>query len=335
LIQIDFLKKKRGITIELGFAYTKNNEQDILGFVDVPGHEKFINTMVSGAIGVDHGLLVIAADDGIMPQTIEHLRILEFLQIDALTVVITKIDLVDLIRLDQVTHEIKHLLENSRFYSTNIFPVSSYTEQGILELKSYLSELQVSITNKNNGFRLAVDRVFITKGMGVTVTGAIQSGNVANGDELLLMPDHIPVKVRSIHAQGQTAVKASVGNRCGLVLSGVELTDVRRGQWLVSPHLMQGVERFDAKIDLSKDARFDIKDGDILLLYHGTDFTSARLILLEKNQLNPGESTLVQCVLQKPLSMCWSDRFILRDTSARFTLSRRSRTRYLSTITES
>jgi selenocysteine-specific elongation factor len=314
-------EKKRGITIDLGFAYTPGNKHQMVGFVDVPGHEKFVHTMVSGAVGMDYGLLVIAADDGIMPQTIEHVRILELLDIDTIFVVITKIDMVEQQQIDIVQLDIENLLSQTRYALADIFKVSNATQEGVAILKDHLFNLSLPKHNTNPYFRLAIDRVFISKGMGVTVTGAIQAGEIALGDQLLLMPQGIHVKVRSIHAQSQSVDQAGLGSRCGIVLTGVDLEKVRRGNWLVAKELTQEVERFDALIEVPMDTKHKIRDGEILLLHHGTDHTSARLILLDTKEVHAGQTTLVQFVLQKPLSMCWNDRFILRDMSARCTLA--------------
>lgn len=314
-------EKKRGITIDLGFAYTQGNNHEALGFVDVPGHEKFVHTMVAGAVGIDHGLLVIAADDGIMPQTIEHLRILELLGVQTICVAITKIDMVDQQRLNQVQGEIEQLLMGTVYSLAKIFPVSNQSKEGLDVLKEYLLTLTLQNKGHNPIFRLAIDRVFVSKGMGVTITGAVHSGSVQIGDQLVLMPDQLPVKVRSIHAQNQLVENASLGSRCGIVLSGVELEQVKRGQWLVGRELTQEVERFDACMIMPLDAQQRIRDGEMLILHHGTTYTSVRTILLNQKEVLPGQTAFAQLVLQKPLSMCWDDRFILRDMSARFTLA--------------
>jgi selenocysteine-specific elongation factor len=313
-------EKKRGITIDLGFAYTRNKENELIGFVDVPGHEKFVHTMVAGAVGIDYGLLVIAADDGVMQQTIEHLRILELLGVNHLCVAMTKIDMVDQQHADKVHQEITELLLQTRYQSVTIFRVSNVTGQGINELKDHLFHVSLPLKNQQSFFRLAIDRVFVSKGMGVTITGAVQAGSVTIGDQLLLMPDGISVKVRSIHAQNQSVDHASLGARCGIVLTGVDLDQVTRGQWLVGKELTQEVSRFDAWIEMPMDAKQRIRDGEILLLHHGTDHTSARTILLNQKEVLPGQTAWVQLVLQKKLSMCWNDRFILRDMSARYSL---------------
>jgi selenocysteine-specific elongation factor len=217
--------------------------------------------------------------------------------------------------------EVENLLTQTIYLGTKIFKVSNTSQEGVAILKDHLFNLSLSNQNNSPYFRLAIDRVFISKGMGVTVTGAIQAGEIALGDQLLLMPQGIPVKVRSIHAQSQSVDHATFGSRCGIVLSGVDLEKVQRGDWLVANELNQEVDRFDALIKMPIDAKQKIRDGEILLLHHGTDHTSARLILLDSKEVTAGQSAMAQLVLQKPLSMCWSDRFILRDMSARYSLA--------------
>lgn len=314
-------EKKRGITIDLGFAYTKGLGNEIIGFVDVPGHEKFVHTMVAGAVGINYGLLVIAADDGIMPQTIEHIRILELLDVSNICIAISKIDRVDQIRLSEVQKQILNLLLPTRYQNAPIFRVSNLNKEGIDDLKNYLFKLKDLEKKQGQFFRLAIDRVFISRGMGVTITGAVHAGSVKLGDQLVIMPEGLPVKVKSIHAQNQNVQESSLGTRCGIVLSGVSIEQVKRGQWLTGKELTQEVDRFDAWIEMPNDAQKSIRDGETLLLHHGTDYTSVRTILLNQKDLMPGQTALVQFVLQKKLSMCWNDRFILRDMSARYSLA--------------
>ena len=315
-------EKARGITIDLGFAYVPNSHGETIGFVDVPGHEKFVHTMAAGATGIDHGLLVIAADDGIMPQTKEHLRILDLLGVPEITVALTKIDLVDQDRISVVTYDIHQYLAHTRFSNTQIFPVSVRSELGFEPLKESLFARvdQVSI-NQPVHFRLAVDRVFVVKGVGVAVTGAVISGLVKIGDTLLLGPKQLKVKVRSIHAQNKPAQEAGVGTRCGIVISGVEYSEVERGHWLTAPELNQLTQRFDCQLTVPHDAERAIKDGEILLLHHGTEYLSTRIILLNATEAGPGSSVYAQCAFDRPMSVCWHDRIVFRDSSARHTLA--------------
>jgi selenocysteine-specific elongation factor len=315
-------EKARGITIDLGFAYVPNGHGQTIGFVDVPGHEKFVHTMAAGATGIDHGLLVIAADDGIMPQTKEHLRILDLLGVPEITVALTKIDLVDESRVSAVSGDIQNYLANTRFANTSIYSVSTRSGDGVESLKKNLfAKVDQQQADKPAYFRLAIDRVFVVKGVGVAITGAVIAGQVKVGDTLLLTPQLTKVKVRSIHAQNTPAEEAGVGTRCGIVISGVEYSDVTRGQWLVAPELHQLTQRFDCVLTVPADAERAIKDGEVLLLHHGTEHLSTRIILLNASEAAPGAKVYAQCAFDKPMSVCWHDRIVFRDSSARHTLA--------------
>ena len=195
-------EKARGITIDLGFAYAPTASGSVVGFVDVPGHEKFVHTMAAGAIGMDHGLLVVAADDGLMPQTREHLRILDLLGVPQLAVAITKTDLVDAQRVSVVTQQVLDYVASTRFGEVSAFPVSVRTQHGIEALRDALFALSLpQVSESPTYFRLAIDRVFVVKGMGVAVTGAVIAGRVAVGDRVRLAHAGFDARVRSIHAQ--------------------------------------------------------------------------------------------------------------------------------------
>jgi len=315
-------EKARGITIDLGFAYAPTASGSVVGFVDVPGHEKFVHTMAAGAIGMDHGLLVVAADDGLMPQTREHLRILDLLGVPQLAVAITKTDLVDAQRVLAVTQQVLDYVASTRFGEVPAFPVSVRTQQGVEALRDALFALALpQVSEAPTYFRLAIDRVFVVKGMGVAVTGAVIAGRVAVGDRLRLAHAGFDARVRSIHAQNQSAQQASVGERCGIVLSGVELEQVSRGDWLVAPELALQSARVDCLITVPHDAERGLKDGELVLLHHGCQQVSARLILLNRGQVGAGEEAWAQIVLDRPLALCWHDRLVLRDASARHTLA--------------
>ena len=315
-------EKRRGMTIDLGFAYAPNALNQIIGFVDVPGHEKFVHTMAAGAVGMDHGLLVVAADDGIMPQTREHLRILDLLGVAGLTVAITKADMVDDARTKQVRAEVAHYVGQTRFGDVACHVVSSRQGLGVQALKHALFALAVEQPlERAKHFRLAIDRVFVVKGLGVAVTGAVIAGQVQVGDTLVLAHAALEVRVRSIHAQNQNADVATVGQRCGLVLTGVELAQVQRGDWLLAPQFNRQTMRLDCLLSVPTDSERALKDGERVLLHHGCEHVVARLILLDTNELLPGQSGFTQCVLERALPFCWHDRLVLRDGSARVTLA--------------
>lgn len=315
-------EKARGITIDLGFAYTPTPAGSIVGFVDVPGHEKFVHTMAAGAIGMDHGLLVVAADDGLMPQTREHLRILDLLGVPQLSVAITKVDLADADRVESVTREVLAYVASTRFGDVSAYSVSVRAQVGIDALRDALFSLEMPASSDAPAyFRLAIDRVFVVKGMGVAVTGAVIAGRIAVGDRVRLAHAGVEARVRSIHAQNQSAQQASVGERCGIVLSGVELEQVTRGDWLVAPELDLQSVRADCLVTVPHDAERGLKDGELVLLHHGCQQVSARLILLDRAQVGAGQEAWAQIVLDRPLALCWHDRLVLRDTSARHTLA--------------
>ncbi|MFM7010207.1 MAG: selenocysteine-specific translation elongation factor [Betaproteobacteria bacterium] len=315
-------EKARGITIDLGFAYTPTASGSIVGFVDVPGHEKFVHTMAAGAIGMDHGLLVVAADDGLMPQTREHLRILDLLGVPQLSVAITKVDLADAERVASVTRDVLAYVASTRFGDVNAYPVSVRTHVGIDALRDSLFSLVMPESSEAPAyFRLAIDRVFVVKGMGVAVTGAVIAGRVALGDDVRLAHAGVEARVRSIHAQNQSAQHASVGERCGIVLSGVDVEHVTRGDWLVAPELDLQSVRADCLLTVPHDAERGLKDGELVLLHHGCQQVSARLILLDRAQVTAGQQAWAQIVLDRPLALCWHDRLVLRDASARHTLA--------------
>lgn len=314
-------EKQRGITIELGFAYLPTPDGRILGFVDVPGHEKFVHTMTAGASGIEHALLVIAADDGIMPQTREHLSILQFMQVTQFTVALTKIDRVMPELVTQRQHEITNWLAEQGLVAT-IFPVAAVQQQGILALREHLFALPEQYTAKaQQGLRYAIDRCFILQGHGVTVSGLIHTGTVQVGDTLTLSPTDLPARIRSIHAQNQAVMQAHAGERCGLVLVGVEREQVQRGDWLVSSHLHAPTERFDAWLQVAKDAATPLCDGLEVMLHHGAERVTARLVLLNASHLHAGNTGLVQCCLSKPLAVFWQDRLVLRALSGQSTLA--------------
>lgn len=315
-------EKARGMTIDLGFAYAPNEIDEIIGFVDVPGHEKFVHMMAAGAVGMDHGLLVVAADDGIMPQTREHLRILDLLGVAGLTVAITKADMVDDARAQQVRDEVASYVAQTRFGHVDTHVVSARQGQGLPALKQALFALAVEQPlERANYFRLAIDRVFVVKGLGVAVTGAVIAGQVRVGDTVTLAHAALEVRVRSIHAQNQNAEVAFVGQRCGLVLTGVELAQVQRGDWLLAPQFNRQTSRLDCLLSVPSDGERSLKDGERVLLHHGCEHVAARLILLEANALLPGQTGFAQCVLDRTLPFCWHDRVVLRDGSARITLA--------------
>ena len=324
-VNADRLKeeKERGITVDLGFAYQALPDGDVLGFVDVPGHEKLVRNMLAGATGIDHVMLVIAADDGPMPQTREHLAILHLLGLDQGVVVLSKCDLVSGERLAQARDEIRALLQGSSLASAPLLPVSSVTGQGIAELAEHLKHARLAVpANRRQGhFRLAVDRSFTLPGIGTVVTGTAVAGQVAVGDKLSLSPRGTEVRVRGIHAQNHAASSGQAGQRLALNLAGVEKNDVRRGDWVLADALHAPTQRFDARLQLLAGEARALAHWTPLHLHLGAEDVGARVVLLEGHaSLEPGGQAWVQLELDRAIGALHGDRFIVRDQSALRTL---------------
>ncbi|MHB1676801.1 MAG: selenocysteine-specific translation elongation factor [Sulfuriferula sp.] len=325
-VDADRLKeeKERGITIDLGYAYTPLPNGDVLGFVDVPGHQKFIHNMLAGVTGIDFVLLVIAADDGVMPQTREHLQILNLLGLSRGIVALTKIDRVTDKRLEVVRAEIVGLLANSSLIGSDIYSVSATTHSGINALRTRLeAEAQALPPRPLAGnFRLAVDRCFTLSGVGTVVTGTIFSGTVAVGDKLLLSPANIPVRVRSLHTQNRPAQTGAAGQRCALNLSGPTLDKsvVQRGDWILAESLHEPVTRLDVRLYLLPGETKSLRHWTPVHAHLGAADVSGRISILEGDAIVPGSHALAQLVLDKPIGALHGDRFIVRDQSASRTL---------------
>ncbi|MFT5561032.1 MAG: selenocysteine-specific elongation factor [Litorivivens sp.] len=315
-------EKARGLTIDLGFAYF-HKDQDSIGFVDVPGHSKFISNMLAGVAAIDHALLVIAADDGPMPQTAEHVAILELLGIAAAPVVISKTDRVSQEHLEQTRQSIQNFLSTTPYTMASVYEVSSIEGTGIAELQAHLWTLKSErVQTHEEYFRLAIDRRFSVKGSGLVVTGSVFSGTVKLNDELRLMPSNLKVRVRAIHRQDTSADFAGPGDRCALNLSGdVDTERVERGQWVTSHPALPVSRRLDGQIRLLASEQVPLKTGLPVHIHLGAQHTTGRVFLLEQRQIEPGESALAQIVCESPLSACYGDRFVIRDQSASRTLA--------------
>jgi len=317
-------EKKRGLTIDLGFAYTPSADGSVLGFVDVPGHDKFIRNMIAGVTGIDCALLVVAADDGPMPQTNEHLAILDLLGVAGGVVALTKIDRVPAERVAEVAAAIARLISGTVLDGAEIFPVCAPTGDGIAPLRAALDRADHRDAGAEAGnFRLAVDRSFTVPGAGVVVTGAVFSGTVGIGDRLVVSPPGIPVRVRSIHAQNRAAESGMVGQRCALNIASprLERTDIARGQWLVAKEVHAPTARMDGRLRVLPGEAEPLKHWTPVHLHLGAAEVPARVAVLEGGTIAPGEDALVQLVLDQEIGALRGDRFILRDTSARRTIA--------------
>jgi len=324
-VDADRLKeeKARGITIDLGYAYAPLANGEVLGFIDVPGHERFVHNMLAGATGIDYALLVVAADDGVMPQTREHLEIIALLGIAHGAVALTKIDRVPPARVAEVLTEVEQLLAGSLLAGSPVFPVSSINGDGIEALRAHLeSTAAMRQSHADDGnFRLAVDRCFTLTGSGTVVTGTVFAGRVQVGDRLLVSPSGQEARVRSIHAQNRAAESGQAGQRCALNLAGVEKKDIVRGDWLLAPAAHAPTRRLDVRINIPATARRALRHWTPVHLHLGATDVLARLSLLENATAEPGTQALAQLVLDQPVGSMRGDRFVLRDQSAQFTLA--------------
>ena len=319
-IDTDRLKeeKARGITIDLGFAYKPAADGSVLGFVDVPGHEKLVRNMLAGATGIDHVLLVVAADDGPMPQTREHLAILDLLGLADGVVALTKSDLVSPERLVEAVAEVRALLAQTLLRDADIVPVSAVTGLGLERLERHLAEAAAHLKPDRapGHFRLAIDRSFSLAGIGTVVTGTAVAGQVAVGDRLVTAPGGKPVRVRGIHAQNREAEGGVAGQRLALHLAGVEKSDVGRGDWIVAEPLHAPTQRLDARLHVLAAEVGSLAHWTPVHLHLGAVEVGARVVLLEGAPIAPGSDALVQLELDRPIGALRGDRYILRDQSA-------------------
>ncbi|HTQ96332.1 MAG TPA: selenocysteine-specific translation elongation factor [Candidatus Acidoferrum sp.] len=308
-------EKRRGITIDLGFAFLE--EGDVrFGFVDVPGHERFVKNMLAGTSGIDVVLLVIAADEAIKPQTREHFDICRLLGVKRGVIAVTKSDLVDQDNAELVRLEVEEFVKGSFLERAPILPVSAKTGAGLAELKKVLREEAEKITEKQveRYFRLPIDRSFAVKGFGTVVTGTLISGGVATGDEVELLPEKKLLRVRGLQTGGKTVEAAQAGQRTAVNLSGIDHAAVQRGMVIASPGRFAKTRRIDARLELLPDAR-PLKHHARVHFHAGTAESLAEVLLLEKSELLPGESALVQLRIAEEIVAVRDDRFIVRQFS--------------------
>ncbi|MYN39119.1 selenocysteine-specific translation elongation factor [Duganella sp. FT109W] len=325
-VDTDRLKeeKARGISIELGYAYAPLEGGDILGVIDVPGHEKFIRTMAAGVTGIDAALLVIAADDGIMPQTLEHLAILRLLGVKRGAVALTKIDRADRQRLEQLEAEIHALLAPTDFAGAQIFRTNATLEGdiGVKALLRHLAQMAATLpaNDERRLFRLGVDRVFTLAGQGTIVTGTALAGSVRVGDTLQLAPGGQEARVRSIHAQNRSSDIGRAGQRLALNLGGVGKDEIARGTWVVAPALAACSERVDVQLTLTADCGQTLKPWSPVHVHLGAAHHTANVVLLDDEVLAPGHTGRVQLVLDAPVHAVPGDRFVIRNAQATTTI---------------
>lgn len=370
-------EKKRGMSIELGYAFLAPSDdgpavgessaasaatagqtkvvpalglpREPIAFIDVPGHEKLLNTMISGATGIDFALLLVAADDGVMPQTREHLAVLSLLGIDRGVVAITKIDRVDEARVQEVAQQVTALLADTPLSHAPIIPVSATRGDGVAELRQLLraeavrldaahgpdgtvdphdsdSPVRVAAATEpaettaalpaQTGFRLAIDRVFSLDGVGTVATGTVHAGRVQVGDVLQQLPDGPKeLRVRSLHAQNRSTDSAHAGQRCAINLAGVERDQLQRGYWLAQPSIASVSDRLDVELHLWHAEPRAIRSGTRVHVHLGTTASPAAVAVLDADTLAPGGMGLAQLVLPQPLAAWHGDRLILRDAA--------------------
>jgi selenocysteine-specific elongation factor len=308
-------EKRRGITIDLGFAFLEAEGVSI-GFVDVPGHERFVRNMLAGVGGVDLVLLAIAADESIKPQTREHFDICRLLGIERGIIALTKTDLVDADTLGLVRLEVEEFVRGSFLEGAPLVEVSARTRAGLDHLKAELLRVASGAPGRSDKsyVRLPIDRAFAMKGFGTVVTGTLLSGSVAPGEELELFPVGKKLRVRGVHSGGQAVEESIAGRRTAVNLPGIEVQDLVRGMALATPGRFRATERLDARIMLLKTAR-RLKNRARLHFHQGTTECVAQVILLEGEELAPGASALAQLRLDKPMLLLPGDRFILRQFS--------------------
>lgn len=303
-------EKARGMTIDLGYAYWPQPDGRVLGFIDVPGHEKFLSNMLAGVGGIDHALLVVACDDGVMAQTREHLAILQLTGKPTLTVALTKADRVETARVEEVKAEVKAALAEFGFTGATLFTVAATEGLGIAGLRDHLLQLSARAHPQHQRFRLAIDRAFTVKGAGLVVTGTALSGEVNVGDTLWLTGVDKPMRVRGLHAQNQPVAKAWAGQRIALNIVGdAQKEDLNRGDWLLAVPPPEASERVIVELQ----CHTPLSQWQPLHIHHAASHITGRVSLLE--------GALAELVLDTPLRLADNDRLVLRDISARLTLA--------------
>jgi len=305
-------ERRRGMTIDLGFAYLHTDDGRSIGFVDVPGHERFLPNMLAGVLGISSALLIIATDDGPMPQTLEHLAILQLTGARDITAVITKADMVPPERIAEVVEIARDLLARHGYPNAPVHTVSALTGAGIAELRADLLARQPAPAPPGAGFRMAIDRRFSLQGIGLVVTGTVAAGSVAVGDMLVLSPPRLSARIRSIRVQDRDATTARAGDRCALAITGarIDADRVQRGQWLLAPDLHAPTAAVDVQLCVA--------DGQILRhgrpahMHLGTGAIACRIRLLGAKDVTEGE-TYARLVLDHPIPALTGDRAVLRD----------------------
>lgn len=315
-IETDRLReeKKRGITIELGFAYLDLPDGGRAGIIDVPGHEKFVRNMLAGAGGIDLALLIVAADEGVMPQTVEHLGILSLLEIQHGIIVLTKIDTVDEEWRELVAEDIRQQVQGTFLQDAPLIPVSSYTGEGIEELRQEIFRQIEKLGGKklDTPFRIPVDRVFSMEGFGTVITGTMIEGKLQEGAEVMLYPGEKLGKVRNIQVHSRSVDTAYAGQRVAVNFSNLKKTDIQRGNVVAPPGSMHTTMMVDVRLNMLKEADRSIKNTSRLHFYHGSREVLCKAVLLEQEALEPGQSGYAQLRLEETVALKAGDHFVVR-----------------------
>lgn len=307
-------EKRRGITIELGFAFFPLPNGERMGVVDVPGHERFVRNMVAGAAGIDFVLLVIAADEGVMPQTREHLEICSLLGIRHGLIALTKIDMVDPELLELAREDVAAFLQDTFLENAPIFPVSSVTGEGLDALRAAIYDQNTSLAPKRRSdlFRLPVDRIFTLKGHGTVVTGTLLSGSAQVGDEVELLPNLRPSRIRGIQTHGADVAEATPGHRTSLNLHGLEVTDIERGDVVAHPGTLFPSPRWIVSLTCLSSSPRALRHRAEIHFHHGAREVPARLYFYDRERLAPGETALAEARFSTPLAGVFGDRCVIR-----------------------
>ena len=316
-IETDRIKeeKKRGITIELGFAYLDLPDGEKAGIIDVPGHEKFVKNMLAGAGGIDLALLVVAADEGFMPQTREHLGILSLLNISEGIIVVTKKDMVDEDWLEIVCDEVRQEVQGTFLENAQIIPVSSYTGEGIEQLRQAIFTMidqKTQIKNLDVPFRIPVDRIFSVEGFGTVITGTLIEGTMKVGDPVTVYPSRIESRIRNLQVHSQDVQEAYAGQRVAVNLAGLKKTDLNKGDVIAVPDSMHTTMMIDIHLTVLKDCDREIRNATRLHLYHGARDILCKIVLLDRDSVGAGESGYAQLRLEEEIAVKTGDRFVLR-----------------------
>ncbi len=316
-------ERERGISIELGFAYLDLGDGGRAGIVDVPGHERFVRQMLAGAHGFDLVIVVVAADDGVMPQTEEHFEIVHLLGVRKAVFAITKIDMVDAARVEEVRGELEILAVGTEFEEAPVVPVSALNGQGVEELRGLVVEMLADLgrTERAGPLRVPVDRVFVMKGHGVVVTGTALGGSVAPGDEIVILPGGRQARTRDVQVHGRAVERAWAGERVAMNLVGLGREDVCRGDTVATPGWDLTTGRFDARAEIRPLAGRPVRSHERVRVHLSTREVLGRLVWLDgREEVEPRQSAYCQIALMEPAVVCHGDRFVVRDETAERTL---------------